>query len=339
MKILILGGSGYIGKRLFDSLKTTSWAVPVSASRKQGQTSVTGTDFVQVNTRDISSLTAALKGFDAVVNCVAGDKRSISEGSSVLVQAAIAAKCPRIVHLSTMSVYGHSEGIVSENAPVDPSLGWYGRAKCEAENYIGEFTRQGGKAVILRPGCVFGPGSELWVGRVGRWLQAGRLGDLGIVGDGWSNLVHADDVCRAIGLALQLPVELGQLPVFNLAAPDSPRWNDYFVDMALEIMATPVRRIRPYQLQFDAFAISPFLKIAQRSLKYLGSQNITLPDPMPPGLVRLWEQHIHLDASVATQKLGLIWTPYPIGLKSSASWFFEYMKLTAQLVAKPVCAH
>ena len=337
MKILVLGGSGYIGKRLLGTLNATSWAAPVSAFRRAGSASVESADSIRVNSLDAQALTRALKGFDVVVNCVAGDQRSISEGARVLVHAALAAKCLRIIHLSTMSVYGHREGLVNESVPVDPGLGWYGRAKCEAEGHMGEFVRRGGQVVILRPGCVFGSGSELWVGRVGRWLQAGRLGDLGIAGDGWSNLVHVDDVCRALVAALQLPVESGQLPVFNLAAPDSPRWNDYFIGLALELKATPVRRIGPRQLQLDAFVFSPPLKIAQRVSKYLGGFNFTLPDPMPPGLVRLWAQHIHLDAAAATERLGLTWTPYSTSLQSSAAWFSERTTTKAGSMGKTIC--
>jgi nucleoside-diphosphate-sugar epimerase len=340
MKILVLGGSGHIGKQVLDALRNAPWAEPVGASRatsQAGQPGGANADWARVDATDVSALTAALQGFDAVVNCVAGDANSISEGARVLVQAARAAQCRRIVHLSTMAVYGPVEGIVHEDAPLDPSLGWYGRAKCQAETEIGEFVRQGGEAVVLRPGCVFGPGSELWVGRVARWLQAGRLGDLGVAGDGWSNLVDVADVCQAIMISLRLPLEPGQLPIFNLAAPDSPRWNDYFVDLALALNATPVRRIGPRQLRMDAWLAGPPLKIAQRAVKYLRMKSATVPDPMPPGLLRLWAQHIHLDARAATQNLGLVWTPYAIGLQSSMGWFCGGVFPDAQAIGGAVC--
>ena len=321
LRILVLGGSGHIGKQLVETLKGTAWAVPVSASRRTAGAGNGSVETLRVDSRDIQALTAALEGFDAVVNCVAGDARSISEGARVLVQAALGTRCRRIVHLSTMSVYGPVEGVVREDAAIDPSLGWYGQAKCEAEKHMGEFARRGGEAVVLRPGCVFGPGSELWVGRVGRWLQTGRLGDLGVAGDGWSNLVHVDDVCQALMAALQLPVRPGDMPVFNLAAPDSPRWNDYFVDLALALQATPVPRIGPRQLRLDTLLAGPPLKAMQLAFKRLGRPTSGLPDPMPPGLLRLWAQHIHLDATLAEQMLGVTWTPYAVGLQSCADWF------------------
>ena len=339
MKVLVLGASGHIGKRLLNTLRSTSWASPVGASRKREQDTSANANWIQVDSRDVMALTTALKGFDAVVNCVAGDARSISEGARGLAQAALAAQCRRIIHLSTMSVYGSAEGIVHEDALLKPDLGWYGQAKCDAEIHIGNFARQGGEAVVLRPGCVFGPGSHLWVERVARWLQAGRLGDLGLAGDGWSNLVHINDVCQAAVAALKIPVLPDKFPVFNLAAPDSPRWNDYFVDLALEIKATPVRRIGPRQLQLDAWLAGPPLKVAQRASKYLGNQQARLPEPMPPGLLRLWKQAIFLDAMSATQQLGLGWTPYTVGLKSSAAWFCEKKAPHEQVCGEGECTH
>jgi nucleoside-diphosphate-sugar epimerase len=337
MRVLVLGATGHIGRRLMELLKSTSWAVPVGAARSR--VAVSSPDAMVLDTCDAPALTAALRNFDAVVNCVAGDAVSISRGASALVQAGLAAGCPRIVHLSTMSVYGPAEGEVREDAALDPALGWYGRAKCEAEAHLAAYLRQGGEAVILRPGCVFGPGSELWVGRTGRWLHSGRLGDLGTAGDGWSNLVHVDDVCQALMAALRLPVEPGQLPAFNLAAPDSPRWNDFFVDLALALDATPVRRISQRQLQLDAWLAGPPLKLAQPLLKLLGKEQTALPSPMPPGLLRLWKQHIRLDASRAAQTLGVAWTPYPEGLQSSAAWFSGKYSLSGKMMGKPLWMH
>jgi nucleoside-diphosphate-sugar epimerase len=315
MRVLVLGASGHVGRRLAELLAATSWAVPVRAGRGSH-----GAESLRLDSCELQGMTNALQGMDAVVNCVAGSARAIAEGSRVLVQAALAAACPRIVHLSTMSVYGPAEGLLAENAPLDPSLGWYARAKCEAEAQMRNFVQRGGQALVFRPGCIYGPGSELWVGRTAQWLHASRLGDLGIAGDGWSNLVHVDDVCQALMAALRLPVQPGDCPVFNLAAPDSPRWNEYFVDLALEIQATPVRRVTSLQLQLDARVAGPPLHIARRVCKALDYRADALPHAMPPGLLRLWAQHIRLDASLAERCLGISWTAYATGLKSSAGW-------------------
>ncbi|HMA08975.1 MAG TPA: NAD(P)-dependent oxidoreductase [Ramlibacter sp.] len=318
MRVLVLGGTGYIGSRLCTSLQGSGWATPVGASARR---LVPGIESRRVDSRDRAGLRAALRGIDAVVNCVAGDADSIAGGAKALAQAALDAGCSRVVHLSSMSVYGAAEGRIDEMAPLDPSLGWYGRAKCEAERHVAAVAQAGGTVVILRPGCVWGPGSQLWVGRVARWLRAARLGDLGIAGDGWTNGVHVGDVCRAVMASLRVTEPGTQ--IYNLAAPDSPRWNEYFVDLALAIGATPVRRIGPRQLQVDAWLAGPPLKAAALVLKRLGRAGASLPDPLPPGLLGLWERHLLLDASAATGALGLRWTPYAPTLRQSAAWFLR----------------
>ena len=279
-----------------------------------------GAPALALDVRDASALRRALRGFDAVVNAVAGSASAIREGSLRLCEAALEHRV-RLVHLSTQSVYGPFEGTVHESMPLDPRLGWYGRAKCEAEMHLREFVRQGGQAVVLRPGCVWGPGSQLWAGRLGRWLQTGRLGDLGAAGDGWSNLVHVDDVGQAITRALHLPIQPGELPCFNLAAPDSPRWNRVFVDLALALGATPVPRLSARRLWLDSHVLSPPLKAVQMLARRLGLDTASWPEPLPPGLVRLWSQHIRLDSQAATRQLGLAWTPYEQALDASVRWF------------------
>jgi nucleoside-diphosphate-sugar epimerase len=341
MKVLVLGATGYIGQRLMKRLAASGWTDATGAARHVAH--LTGqakeTRWLALDSRDPAALRAALQGQDAVVNCVAGDADSIAQGARALTEAALACSLPpRWVHLSTMSVYGAATGRVNETTPLDDRLGWYGRAKCAAEDEVQAYvslgaTRPGARdkgasAVMLRPGCVYGPGSELWVGRVGRWLQAHRLGDLGTAGDGFSNLVHVDDVCSAVLAALRLPIAGGatSAPAFNLTAPDSPRWNRYFIDLALAIDATPVRRLK-LQPRLDAWLAGPPLKLAQIAWgKVLGKRAFMLahlPDPLPPGLLRLWQQQLWLDGSAAERELGLKYTPYPVGLAESAQWFCQ----------------
>jgi nucleoside-diphosphate-sugar epimerase len=325
MKVLVLGGSGYIGSRLCAMLADSGWAAPVSASRH----AIWDTQSLPLDTTDAASLKRALRGMDAVVNCVAGSAQAIAQGAHVLVQAANESGCQRIVHLSTMSVYGAREGEVDEDAPRDPTIGWYAKAKCEAEDAISAFASHGGSVVMLRPGCVWGPGSELWVGRIGRLLRSHRLGDLGAAGDGWSNLVAVQDVCAAVMASLRVDAS-GAPRIYNVAAPDSPRWNDYFVDLALAIGATPVRRLSPRRLKLDARLAGPCLKLTEIALKKAGRATSRLPDPLPPGLLGVFERQLHLRSERAQHELALRWTPYEEVLSAAAAWFMSAYAPTAE---------
>lgn len=316
MKVLVLGASGYIGKRLVQALSKSGWAEPVAAARRP----LPGVRGVQLDATDAGALEQAMRGVDAVVNCVAGSARAIADGAVALVQAASASGCRRIVHFSSMSVYGELEGDVTEEAPKDSSIGWYARAKNEAEDAMAGFAASGGSAVVLRPGCVWGPASELWVGRIARLLQSHRLGDLGAAGDGWTNLVHVDDVCSAALAALQQqPVE-GPPRAYNLAAPDSPRWNDYFIDLALQIGAVPVARVGRRQLVADTRLAAPPLKLLELAFHRPGHVR-RVPEVFPPGLLALFGRQLRLRSERAERELGVCWTPYAKGLAEAVQWW------------------
>lgn len=318
MKVLILGATGHVGSRLHMHLKQSN-ITSIAASRGRMRSNIEG--HVILDSMNLADLTTQLKQVDAVVNCVAGSKDGIGQGAKILAEAALAAGKPTIVHLSTMSVYGASEGIITETSPFDPTYNWYAAAKCEAEQHMQAYAQAGGKVVVFRPGCIHGPGSVQWVERVANLLNSFRLGDLGSAGDGWSNLVHVDDVVKAIHFGLQLPLNAGDIQHYNLAAPDSPRWNQYFIDLAQAIGATPVKRIHPLQLKLDSKAFSPAIKISEKLLSKAGQRGLAkrLPEPLPPSLVRLFKQQIFLDAQKIAPQVPFM--TYAQSFSSAVEWF------------------
>jgi nucleoside-diphosphate-sugar epimerase len=321
LRVLFLGGSGHIGQRWMALHARQAGPRATEAYSASRQARPKQPRHLVVDVRDARQLRRALQGMDAVVNGAAGSARAIADGTAQVCEAALHLQL-RLVHLSTQSVYGPFEGRVHESMPLDDRLGWYGQAKCQAELHVRQLVRQGGQAVVLRPGCVGGAGSWLWVARLAQWLQAGRLGELGAAGDGWTNLVQVDDVCTAIDRALQLPLRAGELPTFNLAAPDSPRWNDYFADLALALDLA-LQRLPARQLWLDSHLASPPLKAAQWLGRRLGLKVNHWPQPLPPGLPRLWAQQMQLDSQAATERLQLAWTPYAAGLSDAVSWLAQ----------------
>jgi len=321
LKVLILGATGHVGQRLALYLVDKNIEV-ISASRGKLGGSLPG--HVILDSLDQNALIENLQGVDAVVNCVAGNRDSIATGAEMLVNAAIASGKPRIIHLSTMSVYGGFEGTAAESAPYDPGHNWYASAKCEAELSMQSYVGGGGHVVVLRPGCIHGPGSIQWVTRICNLIESRRLGDLGIAGDGWSNLIHVDDVVKAIYAGISLPMTTAGIQIYNLASPDSPRWNDYFVDLARAMGATPAKRITQRQLKLDSKIFSPAVKVTSILLAKLKLQTQFLPEPLPPSLVKLFRQEILLDSTAASRDLKMDFMPYQSSLSDSVQWFLEH---------------
>ena len=256
-----------------------------------------------------------MQGVGAIVNCVAGDSGTLVSSSRAVAAAASGNADVRVMHLSTMSVYGSAEGLISESSPLRADLGPYSEAKLAAE----EAAKAWPRTVIFRPGCVFGPDSEQWTVRMARLLLSYRLGDLGTAGDGYCNLVHVTDVVQAIARALETPAADGQ--AFNLSTPNPPTWNEFLTGFATALRAVPVQRIPSWQLRLETKLLALPLKIAEilgRKLKLDASR---IPPPLPPSLLRLMSQEIRLDTQAAETGLGVRWKPLGNSLEEAAHWY------------------
>jgi 2-alkyl-3-oxoalkanoate reductase len=320
--ILVLGAGGFIGRAVMSGLAATHWAVPIAGIRRPTSADKT-TERRIVEATSAESIAAAMQGVSAVVNCVAGSADTITSGASALIEAAgRTTPAPRIIHLSTMSVYGSAEGLLDESAPLRGDLGPYSEAKVAAEAIIAAYRH----AVILRPGCVFGPGSEQWSVRIASLLCDHRLGDLGVAGDGCCNLVDVGDVVFAIMRALEDPTTDGR--VFNLAVAPAPTWNEFLSRYAIALRAVPVRRIPGRRLRIETKLLAPPLKVAE-ILARAARINRRLPPPIPSSLLRLMGQDIRLDSRAAESALGIVWEDLDASITGTARWFAEQVRRSA----------
>ncbi len=298
MRVLVLGGGGFVGRRIVAALTRSGRASPVVAMRRAGPGD--GNAVLAFDALDPVALGAALDGMDAVVNCVTGSPDTIRRGAMALARVAGAR---RVVHLSSMAVYGSATGRVSERTPLLADIGAYGAAKIAAEAILAPCD-----TVMLRPGCVHGPGGRLWTARVAQLLAAGRLGDLGPAGLGHSNLIDVEDLASAVLAALFVP----QAGAFNLALRDAPRWNDYFAQFA-QALDVPCRPVPAWRLLAESWLLAVPLKLAEKA-------GLSLPPPIARSQLRLWAQDITMDVSAAEAQLGMAWTPLARTLERSAAW-------------------
>jgi len=319
-RILVLGANGFIGRKLVDALRKTDWAMPIAGVRASPHAPAEGVEYRIVDAAHEAEVASALEGVHAAVNCVAGKMTTISEGARALFAAAArSGAMPRVVHLSTMSVYGNASGLIDETAPLRADLGAYGAAKIAAEQWAAGYPC----SVILRPGCVYGPGSPQWSIRIGDFLVAHRLGDLGANGDGYCNLVHVDDLIAAIIACLTPAMTQLGTAIFNLSAPNPPTWNEYLSRYGRALRAVPISRISHRRLSFEAKLLAPPLKILESALRAAKLSAARVPPPMPPSLLRLMQQEIRLDVSRAQQVLGLRWTALEAGIDETARWYLR----------------
>ena len=182
MKILLLGGSGFVGTRLTEILME--------------QHQITIGDIVQSEKFpqfwkkcDVCSdedLKNVLPGHDCIVNLAAAhrdDVRPISlyttvnvEGAEHVCKIASESGIKHIVFTSSVAVYGFPKYDYDENAPKEP-FNEYGRTKLLAEAVYEKWQKSdsGNMLHVIRPTVIFGEGNRGNVYNLFNQLASGRF--------------------------------------------------------------------------------------------------------------------------------------------------------------------
>ncbi len=217
--VTIFGGSGFVGRYIARRMAQAGWRVRVAVRRPNQALQVRpyGTpgqvEPVACNIRDDASVAAALRGADAVVNCV-GILNAVGRQTFDAVQAEGPGRIARlaaeagVAHLVHVSAIGADAG--SDSA--------YARSKAAGEAaVIAAFPG----AVILRPSVIFGTEDQFF----NRFAGMARFGPvLPVVGpDTRFQPVYVDDVAQAAVLGA-----LGQAApgVYELGGPDVATFRD-----------------------------------------------------------------------------------------------------------------
>ncbi|WP_426958441.1 NAD-dependent epimerase/dehydratase family protein [Muricoccus radiodurans] len=250
--ILVTGAGGFLGGHVVRHLRTSGMEVlPATRDGRGGSR--------RLDLRDPAGMGAALSGVESVVHCAVSDRAVTVDGTQALLDAATAAGVRRLVHFSSIAVYGEAAGAVTEETPLlSPDTPGYAGWKVAAEAAC--LAARGIEVVRLRPTIVYGPGSPLWVGKMAERIRAGVWGTFGEAGEGTCNLVHVDDVAGAVLAALSAPAA-GQ--VFNVNGPEAVSWNAWFVRLAEAIGAPPLPAIPPGRLRARSLLSLPFKAAAR----------------------------------------------------------------------------
>ena len=239
--VLVTGGAGFIGANVCARLLKEGFRVRVlddlSTGRRERLTELgsEGLDLeiIQGDVRSERTARDALHGAQAAVHLAVTprphtplDERKAHDvtvtGTLNLLQAARAERVHRFLFASSAAVYGaRTSFLLHEEAATHPVCA-EGAQKLAAEGYVRLFfARDHLPAVILRFFSVYGRGQDgtsedaPLVARLVHQLRT--QAPMTIHGDGGQtrDLVHVDDVSRAVVLALQTPGAAGR--TFNIA--------------------------------------------------------------------------------------------------------------------------
>lgn len=150
MKVLVIGGAGYIGSHVVKALRQSGHAVTVFDNLSSGlrENLQPGTAFVHGDILIPAQIEAALRGQDAVIHLAAfkaaGESMEAPEkyainnlnGTVNILNAMTAAGVKALVFSSSAAVYGEPEYLpIDENHPTRPE-NFYGFTKLEIERIL-----------------------------------------------------------------------------------------------------------------------------------------------------------------------------------------------------------
>lgn len=290
MPVLVTGAAGFIGAHCVRDLVARGCRVrAMDVHEPPPDIAASGVDFRVQDLRDTAALNLAVQGVEVVfhlasVHLAVGAPYEEFESVNVkaaeeLVRACKEAGVRRLVHVSSVGVYGHVEHPpADENAPLRP-INTYERTKRAGEDAVrAAATRHGMDVVIIRPSWVYGvgcPRTEKLIGalRKGRFFYIGAARNL-------RHPVFIEDFLAGLRLAATAPASVAG-KTFNLAGPSWMTVEDMVVTFARAVRASPPRLRIPRWLGlatgWAAEVVGSLLKIeppiSRRTLAFFENDN------------------------------------------------------------------
>ena len=233
-KVFVLGGGGFVGTRLSEVLIEQHGCLVTVGVRNMSTAARVSRHPVKIRRVDAyneEELAAALSGHDYLVDCTfvkreTGDLETwATKLASSIGNAALKAKIQRLVHLSTVAVYGDpQQNPITEQLPAKPSDD-YASTKSITQNALLELFRERNlPVVVVMPTVVYGPFSN-WSRQVLNEMKAGPIG-IPMLGAGRCNGVYIDDLVQGIVLSMAKPGIEGEC--FLVSGKDEFTWKDYY---------------------------------------------------------------------------------------------------------------
>ncbi len=257
-RVLITGGAGFIGSHLVEALLERGLQVVVYDDLSMGKRAnvPAAAEFVQGDVRDTDTLTAALRGADAVYHLAArvsirdsGDRFVEDAGTNLMGTLSVLQACAQtrpqtLVLASSMAVYADSPtpAPVAEGYTLEP-ISAYGISKLAAEKYCLRLCPPMGiRPTVLRFFNTFGTRQTYtpYVGVITIFIRKLLAGDAPVIfgtGEQCRDFVHVSDIVAGCLLALECRSEQR---IFNLGTGTATSVNQ-IAELVIRRMAVGVR--------------------------------------------------------------------------------------------------
>lgn len=215
-KVFITGASGFIGLALAHRYRELGSQVAGLDFKADPDWGVVAGDLTQTD-----SWSDALEGTTTVIHCAAVVSNTATmnkawainvQATADLIAACIAAGVQHFVQLSSVAAFGFDFcAEVDESHPLRPNGNTYVDTKIASEHIVLATHAQGQMdCTIIRPGDVYGPGSQPWIVTPIEMMKAGKF-ILPAHGEGLFSPVYIDDLVQGVILATTLEQGRGQI--------------------------------------------------------------------------------------------------------------------------------
>lgn len=209
-RVLVLGGSGFVGRHVCEQLARLGWQITVPTRRAVHAASVQslpGLTVIEASVHQEADLARLMPGHDAVVNLVAVLHGNEARFESVhvtlpgkIASAMTKAGVKRLVHVSALGA-----------DPQGPSM--YQRSKSQGETVL---HNAGLQLTVLRPSVIFGA-EDKFLNLFAGLQKVAPFMPLAGSGTRFAP-VWVADVAHAVAVCLQKPETIGQ--TYELCGPD-----------------------------------------------------------------------------------------------------------------------
>lgn len=303
MRVLVTGGTGYLGRAVVHALARNGHT-PVVFARTASTSGLPGI-LIDGDVRDLSALAKAATACDAMCHMAAmvslwqpraADFDDINVGGlRHAIAVSESARLSKLVYTSSFLARppaGHAAAMSAND---------YQRTKVIAESVAAEAAKRGCPIVRLYPGVIYGPGQQTEGNLIGRLVRdhlAGKLPGLVGANRAWS-YAWIDDVADAHVAAVERAAPGSSYVVGGINAPQVK---------VFEILREITGRPLPRNIPFPLASAAGWMSDARAS--WFGS-----PPLLTQGAVRIFREDWSLDSVDAVRDLGHQIRPLERGVK------------------------
>jgi nucleoside-diphosphate-sugar epimerase len=278
----VTGGSGFVGGRLIERLRSDGVAVRALARSDASAQAVAGrgAEPVRGDIHDVEAIRDGARGCELAFHAAAhvGDfgpweefERDNVDGTRSVLAACADAGVRRFVHVGTEAALMAGQPLVAvdETAPLRPdSPAVYPATKARAEQAVRDANRPGFETVVVRPRFVWGPGDTTVLPALAAAVESGRFAWIG-GGRQRTSTTHVDNAVEGLVLGARRGAPGG---VYFVTDGDPVVFRDFVTDLLATRGVTPGERNLPRPL---AAALATGGETLWRALRLRGAPPVT----------------------------------------------------------------